>query len=55
MMKRVPFEDPVPDVGNYMDDPEPLEVLASRPTKVTFQWPPQCLWPFFDRPRNGDS
>jgi hypothetical protein len=27
--------------------PEKSEVVADRP-KVSFQWPPDCLWPFME-------
>ena len=55
MMTRVPFDDPEPDMGKSRDEADSTEFLTSRPNKATFQWPPECLWPFIEDERNGES
>ena len=48
MTSRVPSADPSPDPDQHPDTLKPFE--RPRPTrfKATFQWPPDCLWPFLD-------
>ncbi len=48
MMNRLPFADPSPDPHKHPDERRPSELLTTKP-KATFQWPPDCLWPFIDR------
>jgi hypothetical protein len=54
MMNRIPFPDPSPDPDQPPDETTPSEHLTVRP-RATFQWPPDCLWPFIDRNRDTDS
>lgn len=48
MMNRTPFHDPSRDPDLPPDEPRHPDLLATRP-KATFQWPPDCLWPFIDQ------
>jgi len=45
-------EEPSYDFFQPPDEPEHSEVAISRP-KATFQWPPDCMWPFMDH--GGES
>jgi hypothetical protein len=47
MMSRVTLADLSPDTDQHPDERMPSERPTSR-AKVTFQWPPDCLWPFID-------
>jgi hypothetical protein len=48
MKNKLPFPDPSPDPDQHPYEPRTSELLTPRP-KATFQWPPDCLWPFIDR------
>jgi hypothetical protein len=48
MKNKVPLTVPSPDPDQHPNEPRKSEPLTARP-KVTFQWPPDCLWPFIDR------
>jgi hypothetical protein len=54
MMKNVPFADPFAEADNLAPDTEPSERRMSGP-KTALQWPPDCLWPFVDGGRDGES
>jgi len=54
MMKRIPFADPSPDRDDHFGLPEPPESLIVT-RKATFQWPPECAWPFMDRKWDSDT
>ena len=54
MMNKIPFADPSPDRDDHCGGPEPPEPVVPRP-KAAFQWPPDCVWPFIDRGRAGDT
>jgi hypothetical protein len=54
MMDRIPFADPSLDPDQDPDELRPSTLLTTRP-KATFQWPPECLWPFLDRGRDKES
>ncbi len=54
MIHRILFADPSPDPKAQPDDPRRSEPLVTRP-KATFQWPPDCLWPFVDQKVESDS
>ena len=43
MMNKVPMLDSSPD----HEKPKQTDQLAIGP-KATFQWPPECVWPFID-------
>lgn len=49
-MNKVPFVDSRPDPK----EPEKSETLTIRP-KATFQWPPDCVWPFTDQKWDSDT
>jgi len=54
MMYRIPFADPSPDRDDHCGEPklpEPLAIIR----KATFQWPPECVWPFTDRASDTDT
>ena len=54
MMYRIPFADPCPDRDDHCGVPtlpEPLAVVR----KATFQWPPDCVWPFVDSGSDSDT
>ncbi len=54
MMYRIPFADPCPDRDNHCGEPNlpgPLAIIR----KATFQWPPDCAWPFLDRKSESDT
>jgi hypothetical protein len=36
------------------ENPKTLDVLTYKP-KATFQWPPDCLWPFMDEVPHTDT
>jgi len=42
------FPDLPPDTEQQRDEAGPPERRASSRPKATFQWPPDCLWPFID-------
>jgi hypothetical protein len=54
MMNRSCFDDPSPGPRERPDEPKPAEPLVTKP-KVTFQWPPDCLWPFIDQEVESDT
>jgi hypothetical protein len=54
MMNRAPAADAPTDPEDYPDKPNPPELLVGR-SKFTFQWPPDCLWPFLDHKRDSDT
>jgi hypothetical protein len=54
MMSRVPFTGPSPDPDDRVGEPSPPEPLAII-RKVTFQWPPDCVWLFMDRESDSDA
>jgi hypothetical protein len=54
MMYRIPFADPSPDRDDQCGEPNPSELLSTRP-KAAFQWPPDCTWPFMDHGRDSDT
>jgi hypothetical protein len=41
--------DPTQESGEFV-----ASELATTRSKVTFQWPPDCLWPFLDRGYDPD-
>jgi hypothetical protein len=46
--QSLPHEDRSHEPMDHSDESRPLEIPATKP-KTTFQWPPECLWPFIDR------
>jgi hypothetical protein len=54
MINKISFGDPSPDPGTQADEPKLPELLVTRP-KATFQWPPDCLWPFIDQEKAGSD
>jgi hypothetical protein len=54
MINRIPFADPSPDRDDQCGELNPPELLVIRP-KATFQWPPDCVWPFIDRKSDSDT
>jgi hypothetical protein len=52
MTYRIPFVDPSPDRDDHCGEPKLLAPPAII-RKVTFQWPPDCLWPLRDRTSDG--
>ena len=53
-MMNVPFADLSPDRDDHSGEPKPSELLATRP-KATFQWPPDCPWPFLEQSKSSPS
>jgi hypothetical protein len=51
-MNRVPCANPSPEADNRPDDPKVSELMVNRP-KATFQWPPDCLWPFMEQAKRA--
>jgi hypothetical protein len=47
MTSKVPSADLSLDPDQHPEEPKPFEQRRTR-TKATFQWPPDCLWPFMD-------
>jgi len=47
MKNGLPFADPAPHPDQHSDEPKPTDLLTTG-SKATFQWPPDCLWPFID-------
>ena len=54
MMYRIPFADPSPDRNDHCGEPK-LPAPPAIIRKATFQWPPDCVWPFTDRASNTDT
>jgi hypothetical protein len=54
MISRIPFADPSSDSQAQTDEPKQPEPLVAKP-KATFQWPPDCLWPFVDHKAGSDT
>lgn len=54
MMNRAPAADPPIDPEGYPDTPKTPKLLVTR-SKSTFQWPPDCLWPFLDDKGDSDT
>ena len=53
MFSTIRFADPPRAPNTQADHAKPLEPLVTRP-KATFQWPPDCLWPFVDQKADSD-
>jgi hypothetical protein len=53
MTYRIPFADPSLDRDEHCGEPK-LPAPPAIIRKVTFQWPPDCVWPFMDRTSDGD-
>jgi hypothetical protein len=47
MTDKVPFVDLFRESDAHPDEAKPVDRRVSR-WKATFQWPPDCLWPFID-------
>jgi hypothetical protein len=45
MINKASAAVPSPDSDQRSNEPRKPERLATRP-KATFQWPPDCVWPF---------
>jgi len=54
MENKVPFIDPSPDPDGGPNEPRTSELLTVGP-KATFQWPPDCRWPFVDHKGDNDT
>jgi hypothetical protein len=54
MMYKIPFSDPSPDRNDHCGEPK-LPAPPAIIRKATFQWPPDCVWPFTDRASNTDT
>ena len=54
MINRICFADPSPDPRGQADEPKTSGPLVTKP-KATFQWPPDCLWPFVDQKVDSDT
>jgi hypothetical protein len=50
MMDKVPFFDSSPDPKQ----PNKSDPFPTRP-KATFQWPPDCIWPFMEHESENDT
>jgi len=44
-----------PDQDCQTDEKRPKDRRRTARPKATFQWPPDCLWPFIDDGWNGDT
>jgi hypothetical protein len=53
VMNKIPFTDPSPDRNDHLGVPKIPKPVANR--RSTFEWPPDCLWPFIDRESQGDT
>jgi hypothetical protein len=49
-----PSPDPSLDPGQPSAETRESDVLGTK-RKGTFQWPPECVWPFLDRGPDGDA
>ncbi len=47
MMNKAPSAVPSQDSNQHHNEPQKPELLSAKP-KATFQWPPDCVWPFID-------
>jgi hypothetical protein len=54
MPNKIPYADPAIDPNRRLDDTQLPAVVATR-RKATFQWPPDCLWPFIDQARRASE
>jgi hypothetical protein len=54
MKNKILFTDPSPDLDQHPNEPRKSELLTARP-KATFQWPPDCLWPFIDHGSDSET
>jgi hypothetical protein len=54
MIHGIRFADTSPNPRTQADEPKSSEPLVTKP-KATFQWPPDCLWPFIDQEVDGDT
>jgi hypothetical protein len=54
MKNKALFTDLLPDPDQHAHETEKTPLLSVR-TKATFQWPPDCLWPFIDQDCGWDS
>jgi len=54
MINKAPSAVPSPDSDQHPNESRKPELLTTRP-KATFQWPPDCVWPFTDHKRNGEA
>ena len=54
MKNKVPFTDPSSDTNQHANEPRKSELLPGR-LKATFQWPPDCLWPFIDHGSDSET
>jgi hypothetical protein len=54
MTDKVPFVDFFFESDAHPDETKPVDRRISRP-KATFQWPPDCLWPFIDGRRDTET
>jgi hypothetical protein len=54
MMNKAPSSVPTPHLDRSPTELRIPEVLTVRP-KATFQWPPDCVWPFLEQDRDGEA
>jgi hypothetical protein len=54
MIHEIRFADTSPNPRTQADEPKSSEPLVTKP-KATFQWPPDCLWPFIDQEVDRDA
>jgi hypothetical protein len=54
MMNKTPSAVLLPDSEQPSNEPRKPEFLSTRP-KATFQWPPDCLWPFIDHEWDSET
>jgi len=48
MKSTAPAADFPPDPDQHFDETKPSKRRRTSRPKATFQWPPDCLWPFMD-------
>jgi hypothetical protein len=53
-MNKTPSAIPEPDTDQHSNEPGKSDPLTARP-KATFQWPPDCVWPFMDHGPDGET
>jgi hypothetical protein len=54
MMNKAPCSVPAPEPDQSPNELKSPELLTVRP-KATFQWPPDCVWPFLGQDRDGEA
>ena len=54
MINKSPSAVPSLDSDLHTKEPSKPELLITRP-KATFQWPPDCVWPFTDYERDNKT